>query len=747
MALGGDILIKLGADVAELRAGFQQAGQDIKTFQDQITNLAAKAVAAGAGIFAALKVGEQISRIREYGAELQKNAAELATQAESLGLTTDQFQAYRAAALDSGQKVDVITTSITKFNTAIGQAAQGSKLQIDTLNDLKVKILDANGALRPQGDILQEVATKLLALPPGAKRAADETVLFGKAGQQLNPVLGALSQSTDSLVEKYTKLGLIIDQETITALDEMQRSADIAQQKIDVLLSKLFADVKGSVLAVVAKELEDITERLRAAAAYEGFLDKIIAFLQVGQKTTSAKGFITDDLDSVNKSIGEIQGKVVEIQGVIDKGGLGADAAADAQKQMAGLNDQLAKAYINKTKLETAVANITLPVITTTADRPAPGASNPAVRSSGAQPRDRVDEALAKLRLTQVAEEKALAALQAAAVETPLRDIERTVELQRKIDETIAAVASKQKGGATPDLIAKVTAQVTATETARSKVVEYEKAMQLADDTEKKFGDGHIEAATQLSKLHDAFDTGRVTTDAYNAAMKDLTLTQELQALASRGQVEGVDAIAAGFESAALRFAKANNSFALGGQIFDGTMSIMSQGLDQFVTTGTIQFDKLLASFASMLAQMAIKAAASSIFNSAFGAGGNGTGFLGSLGGLLGSGGGSGVGSGFTFAEGGRPPVGRASLVGEKGPELFVPDTAGRIITAGDTAEALQGMGGSQTVHQNLNFSLGVVPTVRAEMQKLLPQIAEAGAARAQTLRQRGGKYKSSFTR
>ena len=33
-----------------------------------------------------------------------------------------------------------------------------------------------------------------------------------------------------------------------------------------------------------------------------------------------------------------------------------------------------------------------------------------------------------------------------------------------------------------------------------------------------------------------------------------------------------------------------------------------------------------------------------------------------------------------TFAEGGRPPVGKMSLVGEKGPELFIPDSAGTII-------------------------------------------------------------------
>ena len=45
----------------------------------------------------------------------------------------------------------------------------------------------------------------------------------------------------------------------------------------------------------------------------------------------------------------------------------------------------------------------------------------------------------------------------------------------------------------------------------------------------------------------------------------------------------------------------------------------------------------------------------------------------------------SGFGSSFNmgllgFANGGRPPVGRASIVGEKGPELFVPRSSGTII-------------------------------------------------------------------
>lgn len=49
---------------------------------------------------------------------------------------------------------------------------------------------------------------------------------------------------------------------------------------------------------------------------------------------------------------------------------------------------------------------------------------------------------------------------------------------------------------------------------------------------------------------------------------------------------------------------------------------------------------------------------------------------------------------GGAFADGGRPPVGKVSVVGEEGPELFVPDTAGSIIPN----DKLGGMGGGQKI-------------------------------------------------
>jgi hypothetical protein len=74
-----------------------------------------------------------------------------------------------------------------------------------------------------------------------------------------------------------------------------------------------------------------------------------------------------------------------------------------------------------------------------------------------------------------------------------------------------------------------------------------------------------------------------------------------------------------------------------------------------------------------------------------------------------------------TFAQGGRPPVGEVSLVGERGPELFIPDGPGQIIPAGRTASMLAGAGsgsglggvGGPTVIVNQTINVLQPPTSR----------------------------------
>lgn len=75
------------------------------------------------------------------------------------------------------------------------------------------------------------------------------------------------------------------------------------------------------------------------------------------------------------------------------------------------------------------------------------------------------------------------------------------------------------------------------------------------------------------------------------------------------------------------------------------------------------------------------------------------------------------------FAGGGRPPVGRVSVVGERGPELFVPDAAGTIIPN----HALGGGGVSLTINAP-GATAETVSMIRREIANAAPALVAAAS-------------------
>ena len=112
-----------------------------------------------------------------------------------------------------------------------------------------------------------------------------------------------------------------------------------------------------------------------------------------------------------------------------------------------------------------------------------------------------------------------------------------------------------------------------------------------------------------------------------------------------------------------------------------------------------------------------------------------GSGFLGAIGGALGITG---------NAAGGMVQAGQPSVVGEHGRELFVPSSAGRVLSVPQAKAAVNG-GGGVTVVQNINISTGVQQTVRNEIRSLMPQIADSAKAAVADAKRRGGSYGSAF--
>ena len=94
---------------------------------------------------------------------------------------------------------------------------------------------------------------------------------------------------------------------------------------------------------------------------------------------------------------------------------------------------------------------------------------------------------------------------------------------------------------------------------------------------------------------------------------------------------------------------------------------------------------------------------------------------------------------------GGAMSGGMPRLVGERGPELFVPNQAGRVIPSSLTPNAMGG-GGSIVVNQSLNFATGIQNTVRAEIISMMPQIQNQTVSAVAEARMRGGKFAKAFS-
>ena len=120
-----------------------------------------------------------------------------------------------------------------------------------------------------------------------------------------------------------------------------------------------------------------------------------------------------------------------------------------------------------------------------------------------------------------------------------------------------------------------------------------------------------------------------------------------------------------------------------GRQAFTTMTNSMTNALNTFVTTGKLNFKSLITSMIQDMLKAQLQMQASSLFSKAgsalgigslFSGGGGGSGSVANLGTATGS------DMMQAFADGGDPPVGQASLVGEAGPELFIPKSAGTII-------------------------------------------------------------------
>lgn len=183
-------------------------------------NLAAELLKVGLGkaVDAAIGLGrafvDNAKAAVEYGDEV------LATS-QSLGVATSTLQEFRHAAELSNVSVGEMDVSLKFLSKSMVAAKAGSGEQAEAFRKLGVSAVDGNGRLRDSGDVMEDLAAKLSAMPDGAEKTAVALQFFGRAGQRLIPMLNEGRDGIAAMRQEAHELGLVMGDDAIKAADAL----------------------------------------------------------------------------------------------------------------------------------------------------------------------------------------------------------------------------------------------------------------------------------------------------------------------------------------------------------------------------------------------------------------------------------------------------------------------------------------------------------------------------------------------
>lgn len=715
---------------------------------DKLGNALGSVAKIAAGVFTGIKLADLVNDMADFHGATMRNVAGLGSLADRFGITTDQLQAYQSAARNANVTADELNKTLATFNLNTGKAANGSKEQIAAFERLGIKILDVHGNLRPMPDLLNEAARALLLVENSSQRAAIGAALLGDKGARLTPLLRELAEPVGNLVDRGKAFGEIVDRELINKLDRSKNATEAAQQQFTALYATVAAPIHAQGMEYLASLTSDLTRRIREA---KGSWIDMLGTMMGGHSTNSTMGGLRlstpaelgqDELKRLRGLLANVETKRAAETNSYAQERL--DIRANDLKVKIAALEATDRSYAKETENTAArqfLLNDGLPAKDGFATG---GKSNTKPNKTGGGDRDRIGEAISQLRGETAAAAAALATLRGDAA-TPLEKLEREVELRKRIADEIAKLG---KYDPKDERVAQIAGLVREHASLESSIQQTKKAMQDATEIEQRAGNGTMFLRTEQMRLNEALATGRLTTETYAASMKAATDQAELMRLKQAGQAGGVEGLVAGMQYAAKQQAMNNTAFVQGQRLYETTIDGMTTAFTKWRKAGQADMGEFLSSWVDMIIQMQLRASAMQAWSALTGGAAGGAGGL--VGGLLGGGSGgtapglldglfkSTMGSPFGYAEGGRPSRALPSIIGERGPEWFVPDTAGRVVPMGDDD------GGGTTVNNYWTFTGGVT---ERDLQRMLPQIVEASVSQVEDRRSRGGSMARTFRR
>jgi hypothetical protein len=669
MATLGNLVVSLEANIARFQSDMGKAVDVAKSSMSKVNE-----VVEGARHFMeAAFVGVSVTGIVEIGLKAIEAGDQLEKASIKAGMSSETMSQLSYAAKIADVSLEALSTGLKKMQVAVSEAGAGTGKSAEAFDALGLTFQQLRKIAPDQQ--FEVIADRISKLKDPADRARAATDLFGRAGADLLPLFEKGAAGIRAAREEADRLGLSFSGETTKKLAEAEDSIKRLKASWEGLAATLTAKVAPALTAVLdlitgksdldaLKEQLDTLEKIKQRESGRGWFSKFF-------------GLGSPEFD-VGAAMAKVKAQIADLQAAKDKAAQPTPGIA-AGKPPPGYNNYNALQGL-KDGLDGRLKIIDSAI-----------KAEDVLLQTGDRKLD-ADYALALTSLSGYTQDKA------GILEKNFDTTQRLYDAQIAVVESYLKVARDQASrDAAISKLSDITGRKStdALKFERERLALTEQLQRAGEDYARTLVDldvqylslvGHTEAAVRLQdEMNDSLLRARLVAQGDTEALIKLDAIEAMRAIrASKKPMDGYIRALRDYRMSVDDVAKSIET------MVGNTFGRLEDALTDFVATGKLSFKSLIDSMISDIARFEVRK--------------NITGPLASFLNLTG------------FASGGDPPVGKASIVGENGPELFVPRTAGTIVPNG-----AMGRGGvTVSITQNIDAHGATQDVIKA-----LPQILE----------------------
>lgn len=252
-------------------------GESMQKVGSKVSNVGSKVSGVGKSLTKSvtLPVAAAGTALIGFANKSASTADNIDKMSQKIGISRQAYQELDFVCSQSGTSVDTLKMGVKTLTAAMDGAASGTKSNVEQFQKLGVSVVDSNGKLRSQEDVMWDVFSALQKMDNQTEKARLATELFGKSGSELMPMLNGASGSIESMKQQAHDLGLVLSDEAIDAgvaytdkMDQLKRSFAAVATKVGTALLPLLTQLGDFLIKEGVPAFEKIMKKVESVVKW-----------------------------------------------------------------------------------------------------------------------------------------------------------------------------------------------------------------------------------------------------------------------------------------------------------------------------------------------------------------------------------------------------------------------------------------------------------------------------------------------